>query len=74
MGDEVTHVVVGRVQHDFFGFTVLNDLAVLHDGDARAQLQGFIQIMADEHDGLVQFALQIEQLILQALADQRVEG
>ncbi|MOA51916.1 hypothetical protein D3C78_1751270 [compost metagenome] len=74
MGDEGTHVLVGRVEYDLFRLAVLDDLAVFHDRDTAAQLQGFVKVVADEDDGFAQFALQLQQFVLQALADQRVEG
>ena len=39
----------------------------------RADLQRLVEIVADEDDGLLQRALQLDQLVLQMLADQRVE-
>ena len=36
-------------------------------------MRGFVQIVADEYDGPVQFLLQVEQFILQLVADQRIE-
>ncbi|MNE80462.1 hypothetical protein D3C80_1770330 [compost metagenome] len=74
MGDEGAYIFIGRVEDDLFRFAVLDDLAVFHDGDTAAQLQRFVQVVADEDDGLAQLALQLQQLVLQALADQRVEG
>ena len=73
MGDEGAHIVVCRVEHDFFRFAVLNDLAVFHDRDAAPQFQGFVQIVADKHNGLAELALQLQQFVLQALANQRVQ-
>ena len=60
MGDEGAHIVVRRVQHDLFRHAVLDDLAVFHDRDTAAELECFIQVVADEHDGLAQFALQFQ--------------
>src|SRR5471032_952336 len=74
VGHEGPHVIVRRVQHDFFRHAVLHDAAVFHDGDTAAEFQRFIKIVADENDGLVELALQFQQFVLQALADQRVEG
>ena len=61
MGDEGTHVVVRGAQHDLFRLAVLDDPAVLHDRDAGADLQRLVEVVADEHDGLVQLPLQHQQ-------------
>ncbi|MNP16373.1 hypothetical protein D3C76_1087640 [compost metagenome] len=73
MGHEGPHVVVRRVEDDFFRLAVLDDPAVFHDRDTAAQFQGFIEVVAYEYDGLAQLALQFQQLVLQTLADQWVE-
>ena len=73
MGDKGAHVIIRRVEDDLFRFAVLDDAPVFHDRDAAAQLQRFIQVMADKHNGLAQLALQLQQFVLQPLADQRVE-
>ena len=73
MGNKGAHIIVGRVKHDFFGLAVLHDLAVFHDRNAASQLERFVQIMADKYNGLVQLVLQFQQLVLKALADQRVQ-
>ena len=69
MGHKGAHIVVGGVKHDFFGLAVLHDLAVFHDCNAAAQLERFVKVVADEHDGLVQLVLQLQQLVLKALAN-----
>ncbi|MNW67304.1 hypothetical protein D3C74_458720 [compost metagenome] len=74
MGHEGPHVVVRRVEDDFFRLAVLDDPAVFHDRDAATQFERLVEVVAHEHDGLAQLALQFQQFILQTLTDQRVEG
>ena len=45
----------------------------LHDGDAVAELQRLVEVVADEDDGLVELLLEIEKLVLELVADQRIE-
>ena len=71
---EVGHVGVGRIEDDILRLAVLDDAAGLHDRDVAAELHRLVQIVRDEDDGLPELALQIEELVLQAGADQRVEG
>ena len=52
----------------------LDQFAVLQDGDPVAQAQGLVQIVGDEDDGLVQFRLQSQQLVLHFMADERIQG
>ncbi len=72
--DEFGHVIVGRPQQDVGGGAELYDVPALHDGDAVADLQRLRQVVADKDDGLVKFALQIEQIVLELVADQRIQG
>ena len=51
----------------------MNDLAVPHDGDAVADLQGLVQVVGYENDGLVQLSLQPYQFVLHVAADQGVQ-
>ena len=70
---ERLHVLGGRGQQDVLGLAVLDQLAVLQDGNVVAQAQGLVQIVGDEDDGLVQPGLQLEQMVLHLAADQRVQ-
>ena len=54
VGDEVADVVVGRPQHDVLRRARLHDAAAFHDGDVAADLQRFLEVVADEDDGLLQ--------------------
>ncbi|TIN19157.1 MAG: hypothetical protein E5Y59_04780, partial [Mesorhizobium sp.] len=51
---ELGDIVGRRVDHQLFRGADLDDLAVLHDGDAVGQPYGLVEIMGDEDDGLVQ--------------------
>ena len=73
VGDEVAHIVVGGIEDDLLRRAVLDDPPALHDGDAGADLQRLVEIVADEDDGALQLPLQLEQLVLQLGADQRIE-
>ena len=46
----------------------------VHDGDVVAQFDGFIQVVAHKHDGFLEGFLQLQQFLLQVLANQRVQG
>ena len=46
----------------------------MHDGDAVTQLEGLVQVVSDEDDGLVQLILKAEQLVLHLAADEGVEA
>jgi hypothetical protein len=45
-----------------------------HDGDAVAELERLVEVVADEDDGAVALSLEVEELVLEARADQGVEG
>src|SRR5690606_17460337 len=51
----------------------LYDPPALHDGDAVADTECLIEVMADEEDGLLEPALEFQEFILQTRADQGVE-
>ncbi len=71
--DEIGDVLVGRLQDDTLGLAVLHDAPTFHDGDVVAELQGLVEIVADEDDGFLEAGLQLEELVLQPRADQRVQ-
>ena len=48
--------------------------AGLQDRDPVAELDGFVEVVGDEDDGLAQLVLQPQQLVLQALPGDRVDG
>ncbi|MCY1300817.1 hypothetical protein D9M68_451640 [compost metagenome] len=53
---------------------MLDDLAVAQDRDLVAQSEGFVEIVGDEDDGLLDLLLQVEKNRLHVHADQWVEG
>src|SRR5674476_1197446 len=72
--DELGDVVVGRVVEDLFGGADLHDLAVAHHGDLVAEAHGFVEVVGDEEDRLVEPVLKFDELVLHFAPDQRVEG
>ena len=70
---ELGDVIGRRVDHQFLRRADLDDLAVLHDGDAVGKPDRLVEIMGDEDDRLVQHILQPHQFVLHLAADQRVE-
>ena len=70
---EFGHVVRRRMDDQLFRRSDLDDLAVLHDGDAVGEPDRLVEIMGDEDDGLVQRALQADELGLHFAPDQRIE-
>ena len=54
--DELGDVIVGGPQQDILGGAALDDPAALHDGDAVADLERLVEVVADEDDGLLQLA------------------
>ncbi len=71
---ELGHVLVRRQRYDLLGRTLLDDLPVPHDGDAVAQLERLVQVVRDEHDGLVKIGLERDELVLHLPAYERVEA
>ena len=51
----------------------LQNAAAFEDRDLIAEPQGFVQIVADKHDGLLDARLEREQFVLELGADQRVQ-
>ena len=66
-------VAVGRPRHHLGRRAHLHEAAVLHDGDAVAELQRLRQVVGDEHRRLAQLPLQPDHLVLHVPPDQRVE-
>lgn len=66
-------VVVGRSDEDVLRGAHLHDLTVTHDRDLVAEAHGLVEVVGDEHDGLFEPFLELEQLILHVASDQRVE-
>ena len=73
MGNEILHIIGGRVGDDLARRAALHDPAAFHQGNAVADLERLVQIMADEDDRALQLGLQVQKFILQPGADQRVQ-
>ena len=72
--DEGVDEVVGRPGEQHAGLVVLGQLAADPEHrDPVAELDGLVDVVGDEHDRLAQVGLQLEQLVLQALAHDRVD-
>jgi len=73
--EEALHVVVGRGAEQALRRVDLGDLPVrVPDGDHVSHLDRLLDVVGDEHHGLVQLALQTGQLVLQGGPDDRVDG
>ena len=73
--DEALHELVGRGPQEVVGRGVLlEDPAHVEQGDAVGQLDGLVEVVGHEHDRLVDPGLEPEQLVLEAAADDRVDG
>ena len=73
--DEVLDEVVGGAHEQLRRGRVLGqDAALLEHRDAVAQLDRLVDVVGDEDDRLAQAPLQAQQLVLQALAVDRVDG
>ncbi len=72
--EEFEHEVIGRIGEHVDGWAVLLELAThVEHRHTVAQANGFVDVVGDEHDRLLQPALEIQQLLLQAEADDRVD-
>ena len=72
--DEVLDELVGGVHQQLGRGRVLGDLAALaHDRDPVAHLDRLVDVVGDEEDGLADLRLQAQELVLQALAVDRVD-
>ena len=72
--DEVLDEVVGRVHQQLGRGRVLGELAAaLHDRDPVAHLDRLVDVVGDEDDRLAQLGLEAQELVLQALAVDRVD-
>ncbi len=72
--DERRHEVVTRLGEDARRGVVLRDAAVLaEDRDPVPELDRLLDVVGDEHDGLADLRLQLQELVLQPVADDRVD-
>ena len=72
--DEVLDELVGGLGEDPFGGVVLDDLGALaeHD-DPVAELHGLVEVVGDDDHRLAHLVLDADELVLQALAGDRVD-
>src|ERR1700733_14527689 len=70
---ELGDVIVGGALHDVFGRAGLYDAPAFEDRDLIAELQGLIEVVADEQDGPLHARLQRQQLVLKFAADQGIK-
>src|SRR5438105_356619 len=70
---ELRDIVVGWPREDVGARARLHDAPAFEDGDLVAELQGLVEIVTDEEDGLPDPLLQRQQLVLELAADERVE-
>src|SRR5690606_39973157 len=52
--DEAGDVRIGGIEHDLRRRADLHDAPALHDGNAVADLERLVKVVADENDGLAQ--------------------
>src|SRR5580765_6725551 len=72
---EAAHEVVGRSGQDLGGCPdLLDDAAAGEDHDLVTEQERLLDVVGDEHDGLAELALQPQQLVLELLAHDRVDG
>ena len=72
--DEVRDEVRRRsAQHDCGRVVLREQPALGHDRDAVAELHGLLDVVRDEHDRLLHLDLQPQELVLQAVAGDRVD-
>ena len=62
-----------RAGEDLVGRAVLDELAVLEDGDPVAHLDGLVDVVRDEDDRLADLGVQAQEVVLQAVARDRVD-
>src|SRR5947207_9526089 len=70
---ELGDIVVGGPLEDVAARARLHDAPAFEDGDLVAELQGLVEIVTDEEDGLPDPLLERQQLVLELAADERVE-
>ena len=72
--DELGDEIIGRgAQHAGRGVVLSEPAALLEDGDPVAEADGLLDVVGDEDDGLGQPGLDVEELVLKATADDRID-
>ena len=73
--DEVGDEIVGRVPEHLCRRVVLREVPALSEnGDAVAELDGLFDVVGHEHDGLLDFRLETQELVLQPFTVDGVDG
>ena len=73
--DEVLHELVRGIREDPLRGVVLDDPgSFVEDRDPVAEFHCLVEIVGHAHDGLVQFALDVDELVLEPLPGNRVDG
>ena len=67
------NIVVRRVGQDVFWRSHLHDMAVAHDRDPVSEEHGLVEVMGDEDDGLAELRLQLDELLLHLVTDERIQ-
>src|SRR2546425_8772259 len=70
---ELGDIVVGGSLEDVAARARLHDAPAFEDGDLVAELQGLVEIVTDEEDGLPDPLLERQQLVLELAADEAGE-
>ncbi len=71
--DEISHEVINGMGQQVCRVGQLGELAAdPQNGNLVSKLDGLLDVMSDEHDGLAQIALQTQELVLQLFAHNRI--
>ena len=75
LAHEPSHELGGRIRQDVGRRAELRqDAAVLEDGHQVAHLDGLIDVVGHEQDGLGELLLEAQELVLEPLADDGIDG
>ncbi len=72
--DEAAYIIISRIGDHFLGSANLHHAAVTQNAYVRAQAEGFVNIMGDKYNGFACAFLDAQQLKLQVVAHQGVQG
>ena len=71
--DELGDVVICGISENLLWGPDLDDASVAHDCDPITEEHRLVEIVGDEDDGLLEFALQLNELLLHLASDQWIE-
>ncbi len=74
MRDEIGDIIIRRIGDNVARGAKLHHPPAFHQRDPVAEFERLIEVMADEDDRAFELLLQLQKLILQPCADQRIEG